>query len=96
MAKTNHTRIGESLELLNAGLTPFVERELKTALGGKWKDSVKRFLRDDRGAVKAAKKGEINWDSHNLLAVMWDQWNAVFRDTLGYARISWCHCRDIS
>src|SRR5690606_30171626 len=34
------------------------------------------------------KKGEVNWDTQNLLIVMWDQWNAVFRNTLGHAERS--------
>ena len=88
MAKTNHGRVGEALELLNEGLRPFVERELRAAHGDGWQDSVQAAIRQDRGAVKAAKTGEINWDTQNLLAVMWDQWNSVFRNTLGHAERS--------
>ena len=33
MAKSNHGRIGDALELLNEGLRPFVERELKANYG---------------------------------------------------------------
>jgi len=29
MAATNHERVGKALELLNRGLMPFVERELR-------------------------------------------------------------------
>jgi hypothetical protein len=36
MAKTNHARVGEALELLNEGLKPFVERELQVAYGEDW------------------------------------------------------------
>jgi hypothetical protein len=32
--------------------------------------------------------GEINWDTHNLLSVMWSQWNSVFRNTLGHSERS--------
>lgn len=88
MAKTNHGRVGEALDLLNEGLRPFVERELRAAHGDKWQESVQGAIRQDRGAVKAAKTGEINWDTQNLLAVMWDQWNNVFRNTLGHAERS--------
>ncbi len=88
MAKTNHARIGEALELLNEGLRPFVERELQVAHGDEWLESVRAAIREDRGAVKAAKTGEINWDTQNLLTVMWDQWNIVFRNTLGHAERS--------
>ena len=84
MAKSNHGRVGDALELLNRGLRPFVERELQAVHGDQWQEMVAQTLREDRGAVKATKKGELNWDTHNLLTVMWDQWNAVFRNTLGH------------
>ncbi len=85
MAKSNHGRIGEALELLNEGLLPFVERELQSVYGKKWKDAAKQAIREDRGALKG---NNINWDTQNLLLVMWDQWNAVFRNTLGHAERS--------
>ncbi|PXF60387.1 MAG: AAA+ family ATPase [Deltaproteobacteria bacterium] len=88
MAKTNHGRVGEALDLLNKGLRPFVERELEAVYKDKWQETVQQSIRDDRGAVKKAQKGEVNWDTHNLLTVMWNQWNAVFRNTLGHAERS--------
>ena len=33
MAMTNHERVGKGLDLLNAGLRPFIEREMANALG---------------------------------------------------------------
>ncbi|MDZ7317502.1 MAG: hypothetical protein ONB24_15430, partial [candidate division KSB1 bacterium] len=33
MATTNHERVGKMLELLTAGLAPFVERELSAGSG---------------------------------------------------------------
>lgn len=88
MAKSNHGRVGEALELLNKGLRPFVERELQAVYKDNWHDTVAQSLRDDRAALKTAKQGEFNWDTHNLLTVMWDQWNAVFRNTLGHTERS--------
>ena len=38
MAITNRERVGKGLDLLSAGLRPFVERELKSHLGDKWAD----------------------------------------------------------
>ncbi len=76
------------LDLLNKGLCPFVERELQAVHGEQWQDEVAKTLREDRGGVKAAKKGELNWDTHNLVLVMWDQWNIVFRNTLGHTERS--------
>ncbi len=32
MAITNHERVGKALDLLKAGLAPFVEREIKSAI----------------------------------------------------------------
>ena len=36
MATTNHERVGKALGLLNAGLRPFVERELRSRFGENW------------------------------------------------------------
>jgi predicted AAA+ superfamily ATPase len=88
MAKSNHVRVGEALDLLNKGLCPFVERELQAVHAEQWQDEVAKTLREDRGGVKTAKKGDLNWDTHNLLLVMWDQWNIVFRNTLGHTERS--------
>lgn len=88
MAKSNHVRVGEALELLNKGLCPFVEREMQAVYGEQWQDEIAKTLREDRGGVKAARKGALTWDTHNLLTLMWNQWNAVFRNTLGHAERS--------
>ena len=40
MAITNRERVGKGLDLLSAGLRPFVERELKSHLGDKWADAL--------------------------------------------------------
>ncbi|MDR1489970.1 MAG: DUF499 domain-containing protein [Desulfovibrio sp.] len=85
MSKTNLARVGDALELLNKGLFPFVERELQSVHGVAWQEVVASTLREDRGGIKTAKAGDVNWDTQNLLAVMWEQWNAVFRNTLGHA-----------
>jgi len=87
MALSNHERVGKALELLNARLRPFVERELQASYGKDW--VVRAGLLDVRapaglkaGATKA--KGP-NLDTQALLGVMWDQWNDVFKKTLGQA-----------
>ncbi|MBI3462766.1 MAG: ATP-binding protein, partial [Planctomycetes bacterium] len=83
MAATNRERVGKALDLLAAGLQPFVERELKEVLGDRWQDAA-----DDatpRGA-SGRKPGAVNWlDSQVLLGVMWNHWNDVFGRTLGQA-----------
>jgi hypothetical protein len=87
MAKSNHTRVGDGLELLNDGLRPFIERELTAVHGNKWTAIVQEILTSKpRGKAEAA--GDIHWDTQALLTVMWDQWNTVFRNTLGPAERS--------
>jgi hypothetical protein len=44
MAITNHDRVGKALELLNTGLKPFVERELKSCYAQNWFSEVKQSL----------------------------------------------------
>lgn len=82
MALTNHERVGKALELLNAGLRPFVERELQAAHGKDW---VAQSGLLDPPAPAGKKSKEPRLDAHALLGVMWDQWNDVFKKTLGQA-----------
>jgi predicted AAA+ superfamily ATPase len=78
MAISNRERIGKGLDLLAAGLRPFVERELKTHLGANWES-----------IIHNPKFKTLNLDDPQiLLAAMWDQWNAVFRNTLGQSERS--------
>ena len=83
MAITNHERVGKSLELLKAGLGPFVDREIKAAIATNSlsMQKVKSFVDDPILANK--RMGE--WDSAALLKLMWETWNEVFRKTLGFA-----------
>lgn len=74
MAKSNRDKTGEALDILTQGLSPFVERELKAKFGEAWKANAQEELR--------VKPGD-QWDASALLAIMWNQWNAVFRETLG-------------
>jgi predicted AAA+ superfamily ATPase len=85
MAITNHERVGKALELLKAGLAPFVERELKSTYGPRASTEAARFLGEDR---LNAKKTPAEWDAAALLRVMWEAWNEVFRRTLGQAERS--------
>jgi predicted AAA+ superfamily ATPase len=85
MAMTNQERVGKALELLRAGLAPFVERELKNRHGKYWISTVTSGWRH-----------ELTWhdddtahlDIAALLKLMWEQWNDVFRATLGFAERS--------
>jgi predicted AAA+ superfamily ATPase len=85
MAITNHERIGKALELLKAGLGPFIEREFKSTYQDRAMAEASRFLGDDR---LNAKRPVAEWDAGVLIRVMWDAWNDVFRKTLGFAERS--------
>ncbi|MBI4332978.1 MAG: ATP-binding protein [Chloroflexi bacterium] len=85
MAITNYERIGKALELLKAGLYPYIEREF----AGRYQDRAAaralEFLGDDR---LNSKKPISEWDASALLKIMWDSWNEVFRQTLGFSERS--------
>src|SRR6266581_547669 len=85
MATTNHDRVGKALELLKAGLGPFVERELQSAYKDRAQAQAAVFLGEDR---LQAKKPVGEWDVAALLKLTWDSWNDVFRRVLGPAERS--------
>ena len=83
MATTNHERVGKALDLLKAGLGPFVEREIKNAIESRRLDAHK--LRSYGDDPKLAEKSVSEWDTSGLLKIMWETWNDVFRRILGPA-----------
>jgi len=85
MAVTNHDRVGKAMELLKAGIGPFVEREFKSIYKERAAAELQRFLGEDR---LNAKKAITALDVSALLKIMWDSWNDVFRLTLGPAERS--------
>ena len=86
MAMTNHERVGNAMDLLKAGLGPFVDREVKGALESRRLDAFK--LRDYAEDPALAKKRTADWDVAGLLKLMWETWNDVFRRILGPAERS--------
>jgi predicted AAA+ superfamily ATPase len=80
MATTNHDRVGKAMELLKAGLGPFVEREFALTYQAKAAAQAALILGDDR---LLANKPMTQWDAAALLKLMWEAWNEVFRRTLG-------------
>jgi predicted AAA+ superfamily ATPase len=84
MAITNHERVGKALDLLKEGLLPFVERELKTKHAQLWFDQAKASLSEGQSGLFGT-EAQPRWDAATLLTVMWNQWNDVFRKTLGQA-----------
>ncbi|MCC6611669.1 MAG: DUF499 domain-containing protein [Burkholderiales bacterium] len=106
MAITNHERVGKALELLARGLKPFVEREMRSVYQAGWFEEARRSVGSSQlqllGDAKSAE-----WDAAGVLVTMWNQWNEVFRKTLGPAERSlvnelrdvrnrWAHQRPFS
>src|SRR5271166_5112990 len=83
MAMTNQERVGKAMDLLRAGLAPFVEREVQAAVkaGSMRMDTVRRFVDDPM----LGNKPIAQWDVAGLLKLMWETWNDVFRTILGPA-----------
>lgn len=87
MAITNHERVGKALDLLKDGLRPFIERELKAQYQQGWFDEIKSTLSPQQLTL-AGSDAEPQWDVATALAVMWSQWQTVFKKTLGHAERS--------
>src|SRR5262245_54989047 len=85
MAITNQERVGKAMDLLRAGLAPFVERELKSRHWAQAPEAARRYFGDDRAI---SKKPIAEWDVAALLKVMWAAWNDIFGRTLGRAERS--------
>src|SRR5512134_1791621 len=85
MAITNQERVGKAMDLLRAGLAPFVEREFKSQHQTQAAEAARRYIGDDR---TVGKKPVAEWDVAALLKLMWDAWNDVFGKTLGRAERS--------
>lgn len=83
MAITNQERVGKAMDLLRAGVAPFVEREVQSAVkaGTIRMDAVRRFSEDPM----LGNKPIAQWDVAGLLKLMWETWNDVFKRTLGFA-----------
>src|SRR6266852_2324809 len=84
MAQSNHELVGKALEILNTGLTPFVEREMLAKYGERWSYEAARSLREQH----LANEGGAHLDTQGLLLIMWDQWHEVFKNVLGHAERS--------
>src|SRR2546428_1291080 len=85
MTISNQDRVGKAMELLRAGLAPFVEREFKSQHQTQAAEAARRYFGDDR---TVGKKPVVEWDTTALLKLMWETWNEVFGRTLGRAERS--------
>jgi predicted AAA+ superfamily ATPase len=84
MATSNHERVGKALELVKEGIRPFVERELKAQYQQLWLEQLKQSTGPTQPTLAGADSDPLG-DIALVLKVVWDQWNLVFRKTLGQA-----------
>ncbi len=82
MAMTNYDRVSKAMDLLKAGLQPYVEREMKAQHKQLWLQEARESVADTQAHLFAGST-DPEWDTASLLAVMWNQWEKVFKKTLG-------------
>src|SRR5260370_16890421 len=66
------------------GVQAFVEREMKAQHAQLWLEQVQSAVAETQSHLFTGKAGP-QWDAASLLSVMWNQWNLVFKKTLGQA-----------
>ena len=76
--------IRKGLDQAKLGLVPFVERELKSKLGGYW---IEELTSRSRGIKREG--DSVHWDTQALLKAMVDNWQGVFRFVLGHVERSY-------
>jgi predicted AAA+ superfamily ATPase len=86
MSISNRDRVGKALDLLQSGLIPFVEREMKRQFKEEWLAEAARGLMNDRSWGRERFEGEL--DVQALLGIMWNNWDNVFKRILGRAERS--------
>lgn len=84
MAITNQERVAKAMDLLKDGLSPFVERELKAQHAQLWFEKAKDSISDSQANLFGT-EAKPKWDVAALLLVMTNQWQLVFKKTLGQA-----------
>jgi hypothetical protein len=87
MAISNHDRVTKVMDLLKVGLQPYVEREMKAQHHELWLQEARASVADTQVHLFTG-SAEPEWDAASLLAIMWNQWEKVFRKTLGRAERS--------
>jgi len=92
MPMTNHELVGRALELLKQGLVPFVERELKNKHGQAWFEHTLSVLSESQ-ARQFGTADKPRWDVATALGVVWNEWDVVFRASLGQAERT--HIREL-
>ncbi|MDT9302491.1 MAG: Swt1 family HEPN domain-containing protein [Limnospira sp. PMC 1286.21] len=86
MAISNHERVTRALRILQEGLYPFVEREMRSHYGDNhWLTAASASLSDSYVNNRSRQPVEkiLKEDLYALLMVVWEHWNDVFRQILG-------------
>ena len=78
MAITNQERVGKAMDLLRAGLSPFIEREFKSQHRTRATEEARRYFGDDR---TVGTKPIAEWDVAALLKLMWQAWPLASRNS---------------
>lgn len=84
MAATNRDLVGNAMDVLKAGLAPFVSREFTSHYKEQSTNKLQEIL---DGPVYDVKKFS-DMDVAALLKIMWVSWNDIYRNILGYAERS--------
>ena len=84
MAKSTRQHVFDGMELLPAGLMPFVEKRLESQITGHWQPKVQNKL----PKLRVGKNGQFEWDQSALLNAMDRFWMEAFKDVLGRAERS--------
>ena len=106
MAITNQERVGKAMDLLKAGLAPFIEREMKSQYQNDWLKEAKDALSPQQLTLATSLNDPLG-DVSAMLALMTNRWQDLFRKTLGQAeralvgemrtiRNNWAHQRNFS
>ena len=90
MALSNKERVGRVLDLVKAGLTPFVLREYRMTYKNMWGHEIDSALSTNayslpREAFKDVKTLMEELDTHSVLNLMLRNWHDVFQQKLGHA-----------
>jgi hypothetical protein len=107
MAKSNRDRVSEVMDALKEGLGPFVLREYRMVYKGDFAREIDALLTTNafelpRDAFRDMETLAAAIDIQGWLKLMWNQWNDVFREKLGFsernyvselmtARNDWAH-----
>lgn len=74
--------VTSTLETLTLELQGYVAAQLQEAYQDAWLSKARSSFRNDRSVTKLSDE-VADWDAHALLTIMWDHWNAAFRQKLG-------------